>query len=172
MRAPALLLLAALSVGASAQTPRVERPIRLELGAYFPDYRGASFGNDLGVAASVGYAFARRGDVEILGSLRGAVHVVTAGRGSGSYGGPEDNDLTLSSAFVDARYAPVGSRLFGGLGLGVGRATVEGLGSTTGVLLAVEGGVDLSRSVYVAVRYGLAGPDVFRGATASVGFRF
>ena len=172
MRVPALFLFAALATGASAQTARVERPFRLELGAYFPDYRGASFGNDLGVSAALGYAFARRGDVELIGSVRGAVHIVTAGRGSGSYGGPEDNDLSLSSAFVDARYAPVGSHLFGGFGLGVGRARIDGFRSTTGVLLAVEGGVDLSRSVYVAVRYGLAGPDVFRGATASVGLRF
>ena len=172
MRISALLLFAALATVASAQTPRVERPFRLELGAYFPDYRGASFGNDLGVAASLGYAFARQGDVELIGSLRGATHIVTAGRGSGSFDGPEDNDLSVSSAFVDARYAPVGSRLFGGFGLGLGRARIDGFGSTAGVLLAVEGGIDLSRSVYVAVRYGLAGPDVFRGATASVGFRF
>ena len=172
MRVPALLVLAVLSRVASAQTSRVERPFRLELGAYFPDYQGASFGNDLGVAASLGYAFARRGDLELIGSVRGAVHIVTAGRGSGSFDGPADNDLSLSSAFVDARYAPVGSRLFGGFGLGVGRARIDGFGSVTGLLLAVEGGVDLSRSVYVAVRYGLAGPDVFRGATASVGLRF
>ena len=172
MRAPTLLPLVLLAAGASAQSPRIDRPFRLELGAYFPDYRGASFGNDLGVAASLGYAFARRGGVETIVSLRGAVHVANLGGGSLSYRGPADGNLTLSSAFVDARYAPAGSRLFGGMGLGLGRANLEGLREVTGLLLAVEGGVDLSRSVYVAVRYGLAGPDVFRGATASVGFRF
>ena len=173
MRLLALLPLALLATGASAQNARVEKPFRIEVGAFFPNYRGASFGDDLGVAASLGYAFARKGNVEILGSLRSAYHLATLGGGgaSGAGDGAEDNSLTLTSAFVDARYAPVGCRFFGGVGLGVGRAILDDSPDHTGLLLAAEGGYSLSRSVYVAVRYQHGGPDAFRGATASLGFR-
>ena len=165
--ASTLLLFAAF---AGAQAPRIDKPFSVEVGAFFPNNDETDFGRDVGVSAAFGYSFRRIKAVTLSGQIRGAYHLVTVG-------GADDvnslsGSLTVVSGFVNARLRPLGSRAFAGLGLGVGRATVEDGRDRTGVLVAFEAGYDLAPQAYVVARYETSGPDTLCGATLAIGFRF
>ncbi|GEM_PF-6387189 len=164
-------LLAALALPLAAQSSRVERPLSLEAGLFLPNYN--RLGPDAGIYAAAGYAFPLRPDVTLVGQVRGAYQSVSQGgaSGDGGFNPIPPGDLTVLSLFVNARYQPTGSRLFGGAGLGIGRANRVDADGHTGLLFALEGGYDLSKSVYVTARYEFAGADTLRAGYVGLGFR-
>ena len=170
MLTPCVSLLLLAATLASAQSPRVGRPIYLELGAFFPNYRGADFGHDLGVAAGLGYSFAERGDFRLSGEIRGAYHLATLGSGGSS--GTQDANLTIRSALLGLRHRHHGTPLFTGLAIGVGQAVLDGGDDRTEAVFGVEVGYDVVRNVYLGARYQLSRADALRGATLGLGVRF
>lgn len=165
-------LLSLVAACAVAQTAHIEHPGYLELGVLLPDYRGARFGTDVGVAGGLGYSFAERGDFRLSGELRGAFHLTSLGGGGDAGVSAEDGNLTVGSAFVGLRHRHHGTGLFAGLGLGIGHAAIDGGDDRTGALVAVEAGYDFASHFYLGARYQFASVDALRGATLSLGLRF
>ncbi|RYG25060.1 hypothetical protein EON82_08510 [bacterium] len=156
---------------ASAQT--VERPLYLELGAFFPNYRGADFGSDMGIAAGLGYTFRAEKGLELSGEVRGGFQFIAqGGSGSGGSGDIPEGSLTVSSLGLNARYLPAKSKLFGGLGLGYSQGGREDGPNRSGLVVSVEGGLDLTSRTYLSLRYQHAEASVLRGTTLSLGYRF
>lgn len=162
--------MAALVSLAGAQT--VAKPFRIELGAYFPAYRGSDFGKDLGGQVGVGYAFWGRNGLELSGMVRTGFHAVLFG--TGEFSGASDGSLTFNAYTLEARHHEARSRFFEGLGLGYGHAEVDspGTGGGSGVVVGAEVGVDLTSAVFLSARYQFSDRDVLRGAMVSLGFRF
>lgn len=157
---------------APAQTSRIERPLSLEVGAFLPDNNRTDFPKDVGVYAALGYSFHRVKAVTLSAQVRGAYQLVTLGGGGDDGSDDSSGDLTILSAFINARLQPSGAKAFAGLGLGVGRANVVDAKDHTGLLVAFEAGYDLSPRTYVVARYETSGPDTLCGATLGLGFRF
>ncbi len=146
-----------------------------ELGAYFPAYRGADYGKDVGVAGAFGYSFIEKGDFSGNVQIRSELHAVLSGGGdqvNDNQNLATDFDLTITSAYLNVRHRHHGTGLFTGLGIGVGRASLDGGNDHTNLLVAAEIGYSISPQVYVVGRYQTASADVFRGTIVGIGFRF
>lgn len=166
--APLLLALAPL---AAAQKPA--KPFSLEAAAYFPAYRSADFGKDVGVSGAVGYAFYGRGLLTAHAQLRGAFHMASFGGGGASSGpSPRDSDLTITSAFVNLRQSTLRNGFFSGLGLGIGRGAIQDGEDKTSFIVAGELGYSLRPDLYLVGRYETSSEDIFRAVTLGLGFRF
>lgn len=169
----ALLLLSLASLGAAQSAPK--KPFMFEIGAYFPAYRGADYGKDIGVAGALGYAFLEKDDFSGNVQLRSAFHAAFSGGGEENDNNQNlatDFDLTITSAFLNLRHQHHGTGLFTGVGIGVGRAELDGGNDHTNLLFAAEIGYSLSPQVYLLGRYQTANADAFRGTTVGLGFRF
>ena len=172
VRAPLAFLFTLSCALASAQSAHIAHPVYLELGALFPNYRGARFGTDVGVAAGLGYSFAERGDFRLSGELRGAYHLASLGGGGASGVSARDGNLTIGSALMGVRHRHSGTEFFTGLFVGVGQAHIEGGDDQAAALFAAEVGYGFTTRLYLAARYQLATEDALRGATVSLGIRF
>jgi len=162
----ALILLASASF-AAAQS----RPISAELGAYFPSYRNADFGKDVGVAAALGYSFFQNRLYSANAQLRTAAHVGAPAGGRASGFSVRDTDLFLSELVVTLRHRHPGTQLFTGLGIGVGHSMVDPGKDRTEFLVSGEVGYNIRPDLYVVARYQTARDDAFRAVTVSFGFR-
>lgn len=162
----------ALTLAALAPAASIDKPVYVEAGAFFPNYRGASFDHDLGGFAGAGYSFYERGDFRLSGEVRGAFHDVTAGGADFAGDGPEDDGLSFGEASIGLRHRHHGTPLFTGLLVGVGRVGIDGGETRTEAAFAAEVGFDLGKRVYVSARYQTSSADALRGATLGLGFRF
>lgn len=172
MRFSCASLFLATAAVASAQNTSVVRPVYLELGAFFPSYRGANFGQDIGIAAGLGYTFRSVQNIDLSAEVRGGFQFIAQAGGGSGFADESEGSLTVSSLSVSARYRPTNARLFGGVGLGYGQGGREDGQNRSGLVLAVEGGVDLGARTYVSLRYQHAEASVLRGTTVSLGYRF
>jgi len=161
-----------LSLAAVAAAQKPAKPLSLELGAYFPAYRSADFGKDVGVFGALGYAFLERGLLSAHAQLRGAVHVGIAAGGGDSGTSLSNTDVTITSAFLNLRQRSTASGFFSGVGLGVGQSHLGEGSDKTRLLVAGELGYSLRPDLYLVGRYETSSEDVFRALTVGIGLRF
>lgn len=160
-----------LAAAASAQsTTQIDRPWKVELGAYFPNTDISGVDEKVGATFGLGYSFLRlRDSIDLEAEIRGTAYKLEGNGG--------EADVEISQLLLNGYYRTSNSPVFFNLGLGFGTGEIK-IGNVTisddetNFVWQAGVGYQFQPTLYGVVRYHGGEDRGFRGFSLSAGYRF